>query len=434
MVKYAKYIFFNCIILLLVQCKGNISSPGNFNEQVIIKEFQKLLREKEFFKLEALFEKNKSSISPNNDFYFHAFLDEAFNRNEQALLESDSALEGNDFNDSALALLAELRSDCYYKMGAYRQAADEDSLILHRYYNILPKYELEDIRNKYSLHTALINVSPISISKISVDTLSWSRDKIGVMEIPVKTGVHSYLAIFDTHANISSISESYASRLCLKILRGTYSEGSGATGIAFKTHIGIADSLYIGHILLRNVVFEVMPDKVMSIKSIDFSMNIVVGLNIISNLGEIDIYRDNKMVIPALNSVIEHHNLALNGLKPIISLRSGNDTLLFDFDTGANGTECYATFFRKYKKSIMMEDSLMQIVTAGAGGERKMDMYIMPKLNLRLKNHIVTLDSIGVFTKDLYEGQRFFGNIGQDFIRNFNELRINFTNMYVDGR
>jgi hypothetical protein len=41
----------------------------------------------------------------------------------------------------------------------------------------------------------------------------------------------------------------------------SYLEGSGATGNQFQVSLAVADSLWLGSILLQHVVFQVMPDE-----------------------------------------------------------------------------------------------------------------------------------------------------------------------------
>jgi hypothetical protein len=44
----------------------------------------------------------------------------------------------------------------------------------------------------------------------------------------------------------------------------------------------------------------------------------------------------------------------------------------------------------------------------------------------------IGLKEIAVRTEPTFEGQRFNGNIGQDVIKQFDEMIINFKSMYLD--
>jgi len=153
------------MIILLSRCGNHHGSPAeNGDVHTVVADLRRLLQEKDFFRLEAIFEKNKSTLAPADRLYFQAFIDEAFNRNDRALMESDSVLQTNELNDSALVLLAVLRSDCYFKKGAYGHAAEEDSIILNRYFGYLPKKEIDETKNNFAFHTALTGTAAPSIS------------------------------------------------------------------------------------------------------------------------------------------------------------------------------------------------------------------------------------------------------------------------------
>src|SRR5438270_12536001 len=102
------------------------------------------------------------------------------------------------------------------------------------------------------------------------------------MEIPVRNEAGAFSGVFDTRANISTITQTCAKKLGLRLLSVSYNEGSGATGIQFKTGLGVADSLYIGDLLVRNVVFQVMPDSILYIAPVKFQLNMIIGFPVIA--------------------------------------------------------------------------------------------------------------------------------------------------------
>lgn len=42
--------------------------------------------------------------------------------------------------------------------------------------------------------------------------------------------------------------------------------------------------------------------------------------------------------------------------------------------------------------------------------------------------------SVDVLKEKIYPDEKYFGNIGQDFISKFSEIILNFNSMYIDGR
>ena len=284
------------------------------------------------------------------------------------------------------------------------------------------------------MRNALKDISPQQTIIKDNTTMQWTRDKLGLINIPVKTNGPTYSAIFDTRANISSVSQTYARKLGLRILNVTYNEGSGATGIQFKTGLGIADSLYAGDILVKNVVFQVMPDSILYIAPVKFQINIIIGFPVIEQLQEVHIYRDGRMTIPLRPTQSDLHNFALNGLDPVIALRNGKDTLAFNFDSGASSSVFYLAYFDKYKADVIKMGIKKVVSFGGAGGAQKKEVYVLPKLNLALGDKTVTIDSVSVLTKKIVQNEKFYGNIGQDLTNQFNEVVYNFKYMYIKGK
>ena len=418
--------------VLLVQCTEHATKASS---SAIKAKLSELLNEKEFFKLEEQLNSSKDRIDDGQRLYFQAFLDNAFNRNVASVTTIDTLLNdhSSSLTDSSKAALQLLQGDCHFKLFQYAKAAQSDSLILDRYSKSLDSNQVNDIKNDLLIRNALRLIPPQRTSITRNTNIQWTRDELGLIEIPVKQDTTTYSCIFDTRANISSISQTYAARLGLKMLDVSYDEGSGITGIKFKTGLGIADSLYIGDILIRNVVFQVMPDSTLYIAPVNFSLNVIIGFPVINQLREIHIFKDGWMIIPQLESADELHNFALDGLDPVISLLTGKDTLCFNFDLGATTTDFYYAYFEKYKQRILKEGRKTIAQFGGAGGVQKKEVYVLPHTELFLGNKKVVLDSADVLTQKIFPGEKMYGNIGNDFTSQFSELILNFDKMYIKG-
>ena len=129
--------------------------------------------------------------------------------------------------------------------------------------------------------------------------------------------------------------ESDAKRLGVRLLGTKYREGSGITGNTFQVALGVADSLRLGDLLVRNVVFQVMPDSILYVAPFDFRLHVILGYPVIAQLREVHILRSGALIIPAQPTTSSLHNLAMSGLDPILKATINQDTLLFEFDTGA---------------------------------------------------------------------------------------------------
>jgi len=396
---------------------------------------QSLLDNKEYFKLETQVKLYNDSLSDEKKLYYASFIDNVFNRNVDCINDVDRLLKNfpDQLPDSVKANMRRLQSDSYFKIYQYAKAAQADSSILKLYSKALSKDYIDDIKNDILLRGALKNTAPQQTIIKNNTSISWSHNKLGLVEIPVKCNATVYNGIFDTRANISTITKTYAAKLGLHILNVSYNESSGATGATFKTGMGIADSLYIGDILVKNVVFQVMPDAILYIAPVKFQLNMIIGFPVIEQLGEVHIFKNGKMTIPLVPAQSDLHNFALDGLDPVIALKAGNDTLDFHFDSGASSSMFYVSYLNKYKADVIKTAKKKTVGFGGAGGSQKKEVYVLPKTNLTLGNKTVTVDSIDVLQQKITPDEKFYGNIGQDFTKNFNEIIYNFKYMYIKG-
>lgn len=425
---------FYLLCILLFSCSGNYNHKET-RENVIFKLLQKQLDNGNYFKLESDLAFYKDSIGKGEELYFRSFVDNSFNRNQEAITEIETLLKNTETSDSIKSELSILLSDCYFKTFQYSKAAHNDSALLRRFLPFMDSSKIADIKNDLIRYNALKDIPPQKTDIPGNTIIKWTKDKIGLIEIPVKCNGQINSGIFDTRANISSISKTYADKLGLKMLNVSYDEGSGITGIKFKTGLGIADSLYIGNILVRNAVFQVMPDSILYLAPIKFAMNLIIGFPIIEQLKEIHInYNNGQMLIPIRQSKSSLHNLALDQLDPVILLKTDEDSLCFYLDTGAGTSVLYASYFNKYQSKIIGNLHKKTVQFGGAGGVQKKEIYIMDSLHLWLGNMKVTLDSVDILNQKIYDGEKFYGNLGQDFTSKFNEFVLNFGYMYVEGK
>ena len=402
---------------------------------------QSLLLHKEYFKLDKALQATTQDLPAEQKTFFTAYLDNAFNKNEACITAVDSLLGTNAgtgssatvWPDSTKANLLLLQGDSYFKLGQYAKAADNDSLVIAHYSKAISKGAIDDVMNNLLIRHALRSTPPQQTTINSNTTIRWSRDSIGLIEIPITTAGRSVDAIFDTRANISSITKSYADKLHLHPLKVSYQEGAGITGAQFQVGLATADSLFIGDILVKNAVFQVMPDTILYIAPIKFQLNLILGLPVIEQLREVQWYSNGELTIPRTPGTSPLHNFALDGLDPVLALVTDNDTLGFHFDTGASSSVLYAGYFEKHKALILKNAVKKTQTFGGAGGARKKDSYVLPAVRFTLDNKTVSIDSVTIFPEKISPGEKLYGNIGQDFMRGFTKMTLNFRDMYVTG-
>jgi Aspartyl protease len=420
-------------VILLTFFLPRCTSTEKVDAVPLIRQMDKLLDKKEYFHLESQLNLHSRELSTSRRLYYAAILDNVFNRNASCIARIDSSLNLGPAGlpDSLKANLLLFQGDSYFKTGQYAAAALTDSLLAHQYAKAIDSPTLANAKNDWLIRNALRNEAPEEVISGAGGGVTWSRDSIGLIDIPLQSHTQTVNAIFDTRANISSITRSYAEKLHLHLMDVQYRESAGITGNTFTVGLGVADSLYIGRVLVRNAVFQVMPDSIFYIAPIHFQLNVILGLPIIADLQEVQLYTDGRMVIPPIPTPGDLHNMAFDGLDPIILLPSGDDTLLYHFDSGASSTTLYATYFDTHRSTILRSAIKRKTSFGGAGGTQTKDIYLLPSFQVSFGGKTVTLDSVSVLTEKITPGERFYGNVGQDFMRQFKEFTIDFRYMYI---
>lgn len=312
-----------CLSLVIVftySCKHKTS---------VTKPLQELLTQKNYFRLDEQYKAVSNELADSDKLYYKAFIDNAFNRNTDCITDVDLWLRNAiKPSDSIRYRLKSLQEDSYFKTFQYAKAAQCDSDIL-KSCKSLSKETLDDVKNDLIIRNGLKNTPPQQTIIKHNTTIHYTKNKLGLVEVAVGTNSQIFDAIWDTRANISSISRTYAKKLGLRMLNINYNESSGITGITFKTDMGVADSLEIGGLVMKNVIFQVMPDSILYLANFKLQLNVILGYPAIGQWGEVHFYQNGIMTIPVTPSHSQLLNFALDGLDPVIALICGKDTLPF---------------------------------------------------------------------------------------------------------
>jgi len=400
-------------------------------------ELRTYLDNADFFRLKESLATYEQTLQPDIRLYFTAFADNAFNRNELSIRRVDSFmhLKKSDWYQNEIAQLLEMQQDNFSKTSRYKAAAQMGDLLLQQYSNALPAEELGDIRNTNKIWSALADVAPQQAGPHTDIRIQMKRDKANLRNVPVATYNGSDEFIFDTGANISTITSSCADKLGLRRMHTTV-EVKGFQGLSVKSDVGVADSLNIGGFVIRNVVFMIMPDEALSFPQIDFHIHGIIGYPVFRAMREVRISRSDVLTIPASPSPLPagmKENLALHGLFPMVQMATDHDGLMnFHFDTGAKTTDLFDNYYALHRRHISRRGEYKIMEFGSAGGTRKMAAYVLKDFNFYIGNTKATLPRVTIMTKPIKSRHELvYGNIGQDLMDLFDEMTINFEYMYV---
>ncbi len=415
-----------CLLLLAVIIHGCSHRPGPNAER----NFHRLefwLSEKDFFRARDSFAVYKEDFSDLQRLMIEANLDNTFNRLEQSNRQIRSLLKDHskELTDTAICKLLQLKQANSAKLFEYKDAYETIGEILGRYRPLLTADEIKDHENSNIIWKALAG-QPKQVVRIHNDALlTIKRDKVGLPNLLVKADTVQSQFIFDTGANLCTATESTAKKFNMQLMDGVVEVGA-ITGLKVNARIAVCPVLTLREVEVRNAVFLVFPDSALRIPQIDFQMHGIIGFPVIEAMKEIQM-SENILKIPAARTVFSSQNLALDFLTPVISI----DGRYFTFDSGAGSTILYRKYFELYKDSIGKKYPETDINLGGAGGAASRKGYHIP-FEAHIGNSTIRIDKVAVLKENMdKEHDHYYGNIGQDLIRKFHTMTINFESMFI---
>src|SRR5690606_38390274 len=109
----------------------------------------------------------------------------------------------------------------------------------------------------------------------------------------------------------------------------------------------------------------------------------------------------------------------------------GPDALRLNFDTGAQTTSLYSKFYRKYQPEIDANYTKTTLNTGGAGGHASFQGYRLNNISLSIGGAEATLDNLQLFPDKIGVTDALYGNLGQDFIKQFHTMILSFKSASV---
>jgi hypothetical protein len=426
------FIFFlSFLFLTLSYSQGRYHKPEDLRE-IKEKHLQDLLDKKEFFKLRTFLTEKKDSIDYPAYLYYNSYVQNVFNKLDSSNQSIDKLFSEyrSSLTDSMSAQLLQVKLMNYFNLYNYKAAYQTGQFLIEKYRDHLDTTEYNDIVNFNVMLDALSDVPAQKITFEGDAEISWRRDSYNYMYIPVTLSNNDFEFVFDCGANLSTLSKSTAQKIGLKFLSGNI-EGKGSTDIKVSIEYGVADSIRIGPILIENVIFAVLPDEQLEFPEGNLKIKGIIGYPIMHQLKETRFYKNGRLMIPKESTRSDLSNLALDGLSPVVSFATDRDTLIFTFDSGGKKTVLYKAYFDKYKEDILKNGEFRKIERRGVGGTVNEEVYTLKDFNFYVGDKKATLPSVDVFIKYYEPEKLYYGRIGQDVISQFDEMIMNFDEMYV---
>lgn len=244
--------------------------------------------------------------------------------------------------------------------------------------------------------------------------------------ITIKVGHENILAMFDTGASISIISQSLAKKFhCLTDHSLSAGNNNGKLLTLESSYI---DRIEICGLEIENLEIGIVPDNYFDL-GVDeigrtFPAQILLGWDIISRFyWRVD--TKNKLYCFAQRGNIKGNNLLYNNF-PTIKLKYKNEFVLFGFDTGHTETLLDKTWCTKLDNLQPIEDELR-----GVGSSSVEQSFISNNFELSFENEKFCLKKVTVLERSIYgmENNSAVGLLGIDFFKN-SIFEIDYSNKY----
>jgi len=425
--KHGKTVLILTFVLALSGC-ANRTTDSLFDNKL-----NQTLEKKDYFKLSKLLENNEDKLSEDRRLYYKAFVANSFGEREQfnAYIHVLLGKYKHKFSDSLLVDLLELKAANSIYVYNYKQASEIYSNILTDYPGVIDSSGVESIKNVVNLFGTFAGVKPQIMHPHKTVEIASYRNKFNDLMVPVRSNRVSEDFIFDTGANLSTISASQAKKMDLIVFEQQVKVGSSTT-LSVQTKLAVADSLYVGDILFENVLFYIMPDEMLASPEMNFQIHGIIGFPIIHQLEEVQLHKDGSLTIPEKPMDRKIRNMFFEGLNPVVKVLAQNDTLLFTVDTGARASELSFKYYNDHKSDVEKRGDLQTNPRTGAGGKTMVKEYMLYDFPMTIGSKSTVLSKIPVTLEEYAFNKYADGNLGQDLFTQFNTLIINFKYMYID--
>jgi hypothetical protein len=414
------------LVVIFTSCKAKLTKDQSFD-------LTKAYSERIFFKLDKLMSKIKFKKNNPQLLLYKATLDNVFNKPEESNILLNILLEqySKNFSDTIIKDLYSMKAQNYIRLQDYKNAYFNDSLIMSQFKNLCDSAEIDSRNDDILLYRNLTNVTKMEIIKPGDCQILLKVDMAGLYNVPVIINHDTIDFVFDTGGNVSVITESLAIKYGIKTV-GNKVKIAGATGFKIDASIGLIN-LKLGNIEVKNSYILIFPDTSLSFAKGVYKIRGVIGFPIIYNLQEFIVKEGKMLIVPKRPEILNNRNLALDNSYPVIMVTYKGDTLPFHFDSGASNTEFYSLFLKKYKNEILGKCKLQKTASASAGGTVESETYIMDSVTISAGNSKCLIKSVRILQNDLmgFDVKFQYGNFGQDYIKQFSEMKMNFASMNI---
>ncbi len=395
----------------------------------------------EWFKLQEVYDKNSSKMSPFIRQFTKAMLDYSFNRTDDMrssmndLLMNQQGMLGFGNSCSIVQILAEnysskgenaKASDIMEKFvkqisGSVKQQTLETFMILENRYKALAKYEINKIAVQNDAFTFNFK------QEMKGDSI------VTLINIGGKINGKKQNIIFDTGASKNVVTKEVAEKCRMRIIADSVmSFGTKA----LSGQLAIADSIVAGDLKIYNVPFYVLDINKGNerIKQHTDGIQAILGLPFMTLFEEICLDFGNNEITARKHATPKNakSNMCINlGTTLCVNAFRNKESLIMNLDCGSDATIFSPKYYENHIAEVARYGKSHIGGMAGFGGIIYQTSFIMPDicLNIAEKPLCIKKAIVVMTTSTPTPLLNFDGTIGLDSFRKMGKIVIDFKNM-----
>lgn len=252
--------------------------------------------------------------------------------------------------------------------------------------------------------------------------------KYGQLMIQCKANETIEFAMFDTGADLTTVSRSFAKKAGLFIDENKRFKVNTVTSINIYANSGYIQELQIGNVLIKNLPILVFDDDDVTFQDEDnyLKLDFVLGWNAIRNLKAVlNTKNSTYQTDLSISQPTDFKNFFWCGYPGVKVNSEDGQSLIFGLDTGSSETELKINAKQKIKfKTPLAKDTSL---ISGFGGSEKYILDVAKNTSLYLASHKITFKELLLRENiDLFFIQQ-DGTIGAEIFEN-NIVTLDYKN------
>lgn len=231
--------------------------------------------------------------------------------------------------------------------------------------------------------------------------------------------------IDDCCCNYCSISSELAEHLGVRPIGKTIRHNGNKRA---KAYIGVVDSLYLGNLIVRNVLVDVS-DHIASVQS-THPLDIIIGGNVLRRVGDMIIDNEAGTVSFSNKTLDLPQNVfwTYEGHEYYVRAKLGNNPVTILFDTGNTNTLMNRRYYDRFPLDSSYKEGSLTITQVDRTRETKVS--VIEKAQFDFCGATFELSDVSIL-QDGYWAKQFDGNLGADALHLFKTVVFNASKLYL---